>query len=106
MGALNETSDIYVFTGEPAGTNGIAFYSVEFSPPSLSADYNKDGMVDAADYVAWRKTNSGSANGYTDWSTNFGASFGEATRSSTVPEPSAIAMLAVVVLLISARCRV
>jgi alpha-tubulin suppressor-like RCC1 family protein len=39
----------------------------------LSGDYNRDGAVDAADYVLWRK-NDGSEQGYTTWRANFGIS--------------------------------
>jgi hypothetical protein len=46
---------------------------------SATGDYNADGIVDAADYVVWRKTD-GSAQGYTDWQTSFGNS------GSAVPE--------------------
>jgi len=37
------------------------------------ADYNSNGVVDAADYVAWRKNNINAQQGYTDWRANFGA---------------------------------
>jgi hypothetical protein len=69
-------------------------------PPDIDADYNSDGVVDAADYVVWRK-NDGSPPGYEAWRADFGKTFGAAAGSSstgpqsaTVPEPSALMMLA------------
>lgn len=75
----------------------------------LSGDYNADGVVDAADYVVWRKsvgtTNvlpndpDGGTIGpaqYATWKANFGAGSGEGGSGggqAAVPEPSTIAML-------------
>ncbi len=70
-------------------------------PPDIHADFNSDGVVDAADYVVWRK-NDGTPPGHAAWRADFGITDGSgAARSSsgpqsaTVPEPSALAMLAV-----------
>jgi hypothetical protein len=58
--------------------------------PGLAGDYNKNHVVDAADYVSWRK-NLNSRSGYDSWRTNFGAVGGTASGISTsnmaVPEP-------------------
>ncbi len=76
----------------------------------LLGDYNQNGVVDAPDYVLWRKTlgsttslqADGSLNGMVDmndydvWRANFGATAGSgslATQSSAVPEPSGIALV-------------
>ena len=40
--------------------------------PTLQGDYNTDGVVDAADYVVWRKTDGTNPAGYNTWRTNFG----------------------------------
>ena len=40
---------------------------------SLTGDYNRDGSVDAADYILWRK-NDGTLAGFGAWRTNFGRS--------------------------------
>jgi cyclophilin family peptidyl-prolyl cis-trans isomerase len=60
----------------------------------VSADYNKNGVVDAADYGLWRKTAGAPAN-YTTWRSNFantagGSSGGGAggLAASAVPEPA------------------
>ena len=38
----------------------------------LAGDYNLNGIVDAADYIVWRKTD-GTPAGYDKWRANFGA---------------------------------
>ena len=97
--------------------NGLTF-DVVYNPQSvvlqvveaLPGDYNDDGVVDAADYVAWRN-NVGAAPGtlpndidggiigdaqYATWRTNFGnASGGGSLASATVPEPTGLLLLIV-----------
>jgi hypothetical protein len=48
------------------------------SIPEPTADYNGNGVVDAADYVAWRK-NGGAQTEYQAWLTNFGHGQSETT---------------------------
>jgi hypothetical protein len=78
-----------------------------FSEPfryTISGDFNADGIVDAADYVAWRKNFSGDQAMHDVWRANFGASLGSgsgaalpsaAPLSAAVPEPGAVALAAV-----------
>jgi hypothetical protein len=65
--------------------------------PLLAGDYNRDGSVDAADYVVWRKTG-GMQEGYETWRANFGRTVGRgsnATGPATtfVPEPASAWLL-------------
>jgi autotransporter-associated beta strand protein len=64
---------------------------------TLAGDHNGDGVVDAADYVAWRKTDGGNPSGYNDFVEHFGemqaGSGGGPGGSSAVPEPSTIAIV-------------
>ena len=74
--------------------------------PPLAGDYNDDGVVDAADYTAWRDSlgsssdlaADGNDNGvidpgdYTVWENNFGAT--SSASASAVPEPTAAVLLA------------
>jgi autotransporter-associated beta strand protein len=66
----------------------------------LLGDFNNDGKVDGADYVAWRKID-GSPAGYSLWRTHFGQTAGSgselpsAESLSAVPEPN-LAMLFVI----------
>jgi hypothetical protein len=76
-------------------------------PTGLPGDYNRNGTVEAADYVVWRNTRGqnvtpgsgadGSGNGsvgaedYTFWRARFGTSLfggGGSTAASAVPEPA------------------
>ncbi|MCI0334884.1 MAG: hypothetical protein L0228_16850 [Planctomycetes bacterium] len=68
--------------------------------PMLPGDYNDDGAVDAADYVAWRKgvgVATTPAN-YDLWRTNFGRTAGSGASVSTngfsqVPEPASVMLI-------------
>mgnify|MGYP006201951823 CR=1 FL=1 len=65
---------------------------------ALPGDFNHDDVVDAADYVVWRKTG-GTPQQYGEWRANFGrsAAAGASTISPSVPavpEPSALALMA------------
>jgi hypothetical protein len=73
-------------------------------PQPVPADYNGNGSVDAADYVLWRKggpllnevdtPGTVDAADYTEWRARFGnPSAGSGLGGSTVPEPSALALL-------------
>src|SRR5262249_23510179 len=70
--------------------------------PLVTGDFNGDGVVDAADYVLWRKAN-GTQDGYNSWRTHFGevpsagdsaTNVGDLNRAdallsqASVPEPS------------------
>ncbi len=60
-------------------------------------DYNNDGIVDAADYIVWRK-NGGTQAGYDTWRANFGAmteGAGSSAESPPVPEPTALILFCV-----------
>jgi endonuclease/exonuclease/phosphatase family metal-dependent hydrolase len=61
---------------------------VEFVLSSLSGDFNADGIVDAADYVVWRKGLGSiyTQNDYTIWRAYFGETAGDGA-SAAVPEP-------------------
>jgi hypothetical protein len=72
------------------GTTSILLNVIE-----APGDYNRDGIVDAADYVVWRKIGGPHMN-YSTWRTNFGESsgVGSSTRTS-IPEPTSISILIV-----------
>ncbi len=66
--------------------------SVMGSLPGLPGDFNHDGIVNAADYVVWRKTD-GTQPGYNNWRANFGRSAGGGLGAApavtaAVPEPA------------------
>jgi hypothetical protein len=80
----------------------IGFSSV-IVPQGVPGDYNNNGVVDAADYVLWRKggqlqnevDNPGTVNAadYTAWRTRFGNTSGSGLSAGAVPEPSAILLI-------------
>ncbi len=68
--------------------------------PTLTGDYNNNGVVDAADYVVWRNTNGGNSQAYADWRANFGAHLGSgggaagaSPSNAAVPEPATLGLL-------------
>ena len=102
-------------TSESNGLLSVPIYHYSFALPLLQGDYNRNGIVDAADYVFWRE-NVGAAAGtlpndtaggaigqaqYDLWRSNFGAASsgsGSASGSLTtnsVPEPAKGALLTV-----------
>ena len=61
----------------------------------VPGDFNSNGVVDAADYVVWRKTD-GTPAGYNAWRTHFGQTAGSGSSTvanAAVPEPSTLVML-------------
>jgi len=63
-------------------------------------DYNGDNLVDAADYVVWRKTGINGPQGYNDWRANFGMTVSSGAAlpsadplSAAVPEPATLVLL-------------
>jgi hypothetical protein len=136
---LEDTFQIVTAGGGRSGTfaseslaalSGFLGWDVVYTPdavtlavvPALAGDYNVNGIVDAADYVVWRKTLNrsgtalaadGNSNGTIDpgdydvWRANFGASAGSgsvSTEHSAVPEPSGFALVAAGLLFLSS-CR-
>jgi hypothetical protein len=70
------------------------------STPSVSGDYNNNGVVDAADYILWRNggplqndpTAGVQATDFDFWRSRFGANSGSGSGSA-VPEPAALALV-------------
>jgi hypothetical protein len=88
--------------------DGVGYALVTEAGPILVGDYNDDGVVDAADYVVWRKTlgsefdlpnrdpeNTGaiSNDDFDSWRENFGNLVAGIGGSESVPEPNALALL-------------
>jgi hypothetical protein len=125
-GGVQDLTFQFRMPGTPTGNvlNGVVRYAPFSSGGVLVGDYNSNGVVDAADYVVWRdrlgqnvalpnrdQNNNGPISNadYNSWRSNFGrTNLGSSSlSSSTVPEPSALAMLLLSMLfLVVARYRV
>ena len=64
--------------GSALVTNGVDLIFV----PEYTGDFNGDLKIDAADYVAWRKTD-GTPQGYDTWRTRFGETISSGSASGT-----------------------
>jgi hypothetical protein len=101
---------VLAITANPATTQGILFdnITVERIIPTFDGDFNHDNLVDAADYVVWRKSD-GTAAGYNAWRTHFGQPAGDGSSELTgpaIPEPKAwLLLLAGILSLCLCRCR-
>jgi beta-glucanase (GH16 family) len=115
-----------IFDGDPDNTTTFPQYmDVDYvrvwqKQTGLLGDYNKDGIVDAADYTMWRTqlgqsgiglAADGSGNGtvddadYTMWQTHFGmTASGAGAGTTAVPEPSTI-VLAMMGIMAFAGCK-
>jgi hypothetical protein len=107
--------DVTFITGGTLGAMGRLniddISAALLAPIPLGGDYNDDGIVDAADYVVWRK-NDGTQEGYDDWRTNFGRTSASgqvlpstAPRSAVVPEPATSILLVLAIAMNFSRRR-
>jgi hypothetical protein len=82
---------------------------IGFAPPEeADADYNEDGTINAADYVAWRKIPSlfGGDPGYDLWKQQFGQASPGAGGGGAVPEPTGAVLLAIGMALFCGKRRI
>jgi hypothetical protein len=82
-----------------------------FQATGLPGDFDRNGIVDSADYVVWRKNPSafgGDPAGYNTWRVNFGRVAGGSSiaesSAAAVPEPMSLALLVFAALLGMRRC--
>ena len=82
--------------GNDGGITSVAgLVTFEGSVGPLPGDFNGDDIVDAADYVVWRK-NFGTQTSYDVWRAHFGQTAGSGSSTvanTTVPEPAARVMV-------------
>jgi hypothetical protein len=104
------------------GTGSNSQITLNLAPVGVPGDYNNNGIVDAGDYVLWRKYNgqavalpnevSGTTPGqvtqedYDAWRARFGntSGIGSSLGASVVPEPTGL-LLAVVGLIVGGAVR-
>jgi T5SS/PEP-CTERM-associated repeat protein len=86
-----------VHYGAGSAFNARQIVLTNFQSSTLAGDFNRDGSVDAADYVVWRRNPSGNAfvdtTNYQTWRANFGRTAEQLVESTHVPEPSAFALI-------------
>ena len=112
--------EIYICDqGSTAGTGAIfkivpTTGNTPCTPPCPAVDINCDGVVDAADYVVWRKGGSPNPNSigdYSTWRAQFGqpsgssAGVGVTGSTSAVPEPATLAIFITGLLAMCSRRR-
>jgi PEP-CTERM motif len=104
----NDSLNLAVYTTDGLGdiTQSISYTLA--APPLDDGDYNEDGVVDAADYVVWRRDD-GTPAKYQVWRENFGTmpGGGSLVSISAVPEPATGIWLAGmgIAVLVLGRCR-
>ena len=91
----SDINDARQITGQ--GLIGGEYHAYLLTPIPIPGDFNNNGVVDAADYVVWRKTD-GTQAGYNAWRTHFGQPAGAgtasgATSNAAVPEPATLVLL-------------
>jgi hypothetical protein len=104
------TSTVAAISGTGGGDVVLIGDSSIIVPQGVPGDYNNNGIVDAADYVLWRKggplqnevDTPGTVNAadYTAWRARFGNTSGSGSglNASAVPEPNAILLVMCVLL--------
>jgi hypothetical protein len=113
--ATNDGNGTYSQNLYAMSTNqGIQAFTFTLTPPLVSGDYNANHVVDAGDYVLWRKTPgsyNGDPAGYMTWQANFGNAAGAGSggtlgATGAVPEPNVIVLAITAALgLIAISCR-
>ncbi len=96
-------------TASLALTSDLWSMNVAFNT-SLPGDFNGDSIVDAADYVVWRKGlgTTYSQSDYGVWRSHFGQTAGSgsgAIANAVVPEPATMVMLITAMLMLCSRRR-
>jgi hypothetical protein len=74
--------------------------AIRLTQVTLDGDHNRDGVVSAADYAAWRKIRPGGDGGYDSFYSNFGMTAAGSGGSAAVPEPTSVSL---VILCVAAR---
>jgi hypothetical protein len=118
---IGRTFDLFDWTGvTPTGTFNVTspytwslsnlYTTGEVTLTALAAiagDFNNNGIVDAADYIIWRKTD-GTPAGYNAWRTHFGQPGGSgagAIANAAVPEPTTLVLVLIGTLALLSRRR-
>jgi autotransporter-associated beta strand protein len=113
LGGVNQAPGTYGSTSSAATFRSDEYFVgpgvLTVAPASLPGDYNHNGIVDAGDYVLWRKTPAdyGGPGGYTTWRSNFGnpPGSGSSMSASAVPEGSTLSLVAILTVFLGTKRR-
>ncbi|TWT77841.1 hypothetical protein Pla123a_16370 [Posidoniimonas polymericola] len=103
--------------GPASRWDGVTLRVLDVTPAGLPGDYNDDGLVDAADYAAWRTAVGQPAgslpNDYSGttigagqlaaWKANYGATMTQASAAVAAPEPACLSIVFVGLVAVAAR---
>lgn len=87
----DETGELYLVAGQdPRGQapSVPGAFLVQLLAAPMTGDFDLDGDVDGADFLAWQRNPS--VGDLADWQANYGATTSALSASSAVPEPSTI----------------
>jgi WD40 repeat protein len=99
---------------DDTGSDSGSAYLFDAADNQLLGDFNRDGAVNAADYVVWRKNPGGvyNQNDFNIWRAHFGQTVGAGSEwpaedligtNASVPEPTSQTIVAVAIVLIVVR---
>jgi hypothetical protein len=92
-------------SGPALRTGSYVFFVSYLAAASIPGDFNHDGNVDSADYVAWRKSD-GTQLGYNTWRANVGiTSAPTGAEAQLVPEPTTAMLLTTIAFASLLCCR-
>jgi hypothetical protein len=102
---LGDIAEILIYNNVDAAqrTAVESYLRQKYFQAAIPGDYNGNGRVDAADYVAWRKDPAsfgGNPAGYNTWRAHFGetAGSGSVVSGAAVPEPGCCVLAALALL--------
>ena len=95
VGAAEDLVLEFLIAGDDEFTTGKVVYGdLLLGAPAGDGDFDADGDVDGADFLAWQRTD-GTADGLLDWQVNYpAAALAASSAASAVPEPTSVALLA------------
>jgi hypothetical protein len=91
----DNSSVVWYLSEVSASFNGL---DIAFGGAGLDGDYNGDGVVDQADYVAWAKNPDafgGTPDGYNTWKQHFGEGSAGSGGNAAVPEPASLMLVVI-----------
>ncbi len=77
------------------GSSGI-FVSNSVALPTAYGDFDADGDVDGADFLAWQR-NDGTSAGLNAWQNNFGSVTSPISSATQIPEPTTLTMTTIAI---------